>query len=149
MRQRAPGARRRRRRGPGDLIRVWDLRREWRPRGSLQAYLYRIARNLALNERRRLRVRARGTPAASSGGTSDPIERLERLELARTVERAIVSLPERRRQVFLLARFHDLTYAEIAESLDLSPQTVANQMSAALAQLRRLLLPALVGAVEE
>jgi len=55
------------------------------------------------------------------------------------IERAIAQLPARRREIFLLVRVHGLPYREVAELLEISPQTVANQMSAALAQLRQLL----------
>src|SRR2546427_11523414 len=41
------------------FVRIWERRNEWRPEGSPRAYLYHIARNLALNERRRVRVRAK------------------------------------------------------------------------------------------
>ena len=43
-----------------------------------------------------------------------------------------------------LAREEGLTYAEIAGVMGVSPQTVANQMSLALADLRRALEPHLV-----
>jgi RNA polymerase sigma-70 factor (ECF subfamily) len=49
---------------------------------------------------------------------------------------ALGALPPRKREVFTLARFQGLSYAEIAGVLGTSPQTVANQMSAALQQLR-------------
>jgi RNA polymerase sigma-70 factor (ECF subfamily) len=39
--------------------------------------------------------------------------------------------------IFTLSRTHGLSYREIAEVMEISPQTVANQMSAALAFLRR------------
>jgi RNA polymerase sigma-70 factor (ECF subfamily) len=55
------------------------------------------------------------------------------------VESAITALPERRREIFVLSRYHGLSYREIAEVLEISPQTVANQLSAALATLRESL----------
>jgi RNA polymerase sigma-70 factor (ECF subfamily) len=123
------------------FVRLWERRCEWRPEGSLRGYLYRIARNLAFNERRRVQIRAKWTGAAFQdyGGYDEltPADQIEGREVEDAVERAIACLPERRRQVFCLARFHGLTYEEIATVTDLSPQTVANHISRALADLRR------------
>ncbi len=126
------------------FIRIWERRREWQPVGEVRAFLFRIARNLALNEQRGQRVRmsevARNL-ARRFLRVPTPLEELEGLELGQAFERALRSLPARRREVFVLARFHDLTYAEIARVLDISPQTVANQMSAALRHLQSCLAP--------
>ena len=67
------------------------------------------------------------------------LELVEQAEERAAVERAIAALPPRRREIFILVRVHGLSYGEVAEILQISPQTVANQMSAALTTLRRLL----------
>lgn len=125
------------------FIRVWERRQRIHPTGSLRPFLYRIARNLALNRSRRLRIRAEWrsnrTPVYPSA--TGPAQIAEHNELKRAADRAIDALPERRREVFVLARYHDLSYREIAHVMKISPQTVANQMSAALAELREALEP--------
>jgi RNA polymerase sigma-70 factor (ECF subfamily) len=55
----------------------------------------------------------------------------------------IDELPPKRREVFVLARFHARTYRDIAEIMDISPRTVANQLSAAVRDLRKRLQPEL------
>ena len=50
---------------------------------------------------------------------------------------AVASLPDRRREVFELVFQRGLSHAEAATVLDISVQTVANQMSAALRSVRR------------
>ena len=127
------------------FVRLWQGRVSWRSEGSVRAFLYRVARNLALNERRRAQVRVNAAPLLSES-QRDPVhlaDALEEDDLSAAVERAIARLPERRRQIFCLARFHGMSYAEIAVVMQLSPQTVANQMSAAMADLRDLLSPLL------
>ncbi|NIM52174.1 MAG: hypothetical protein GTN78_18750 [Gemmatimonadales bacterium] len=49
--------------------------------------------------------------------------------------------PQRRRDAFILVHHYGLSYRETAEVLDLSPQTVANHLTMALADLRKLLAP--------
>jgi RNA polymerase sigma-70 factor, ECF subfamily len=68
---------------------------------------------------------------------------VEENELLRYFERAVSHLPPRRQEIFVLARAHGLSHQEIAEVMKISPQTVANQMSAALADLRQALGPLL------
>jgi len=123
------------------LLRLWERNRGWLPNASIRTFLYRVARNLALNEQEARRVRHRLGPELEllSSSPSTPLENLEQEELRSVVNAAVQQLPERRREIFILARLHDLSYKEIAEITGISPQTVANQMSSALTDLRRLL----------
>jgi len=121
------------------FVRVWERRRQLRPEASPRAYLYRVLRNLIIDEYRRHRLRDRFSLLALSGEASQapsPVATLEAGELAGAAQRAIAALPERRRDVFVLAHLHGLSYKEVAETLGITPRTVANHMSLALAQLR-------------
>ncbi|MBI4520599.1 MAG: sigma-70 family RNA polymerase sigma factor, partial [Gemmatimonadetes bacterium] len=101
------------------------------------------ARNLALDEIKRTRIRTTWARAAGLGIHADREDPLPSAELRAEVEAAIGKLAPRRREVFHLARYHGFSYREIAQAMGISVQTVANHMSAALADLRKsLLLPA-------
>jgi RNA polymerase sigma-70 factor, ECF subfamily len=122
------------------FLRLWENRAGWNGSGSLPAFLYRTVRNLSIDERRRERVRrlwASRPGAAEARTVATPLEEAGASELAEHVQAALASLPPRRREVLELARFQGLSYREIGEVMGISPQTVANQMSAALDQLRR------------
>jgi RNA polymerase sigma-19 factor, ECF subfamily len=126
------------------FIKLWQRREQWTPTGSVAAYVFRITRNAALNERRARRVRVVSSENPRTSATVatpwTPLQTLEEKELRAGLEAALRLLPERRKEVFMLARFQRLTYEEIAALMGISPQTVANQMSAALADLRRYLV---------
>ena len=126
------------------FIKLWQRREQWTPTGSVAAYIFRITRNAALNERRARRVRVVSSENPRASGIVSipwtPLQTLEEKELRAGLEAALRLLPERRKEVFMLARFQRLTYDEIAALMGISPQTVANQMSAALADLRRHLV---------
>lgn len=126
------------------FVRLWEGRSRWRMDSTPRGLLFRIARNFALNERRHVGVKVewqrRAAPVPGVGRVPQ-VEDVEADELRRAAERAIQGLPPRRREVFELARFHGLSYRQIAEALEISPQTVANQMSAALSELRERLAP--------
>jgi RNA polymerase sigma-70 factor (ECF subfamily) len=123
------------------FIRLWRDRRDWRSGSSPRALLFTIVRNLALNERRSQRLRERwlGSGQPARAGPAPPDQVLEYNELSAAVTHAIEQLPLRRREVFTLARFQGLSYQEIADLMGISVQTVANQMSLAMADLRRAL----------
>jgi RNA polymerase sigma-70 factor (family 1) len=128
------------------FIQLWRYRERWVKVGSVGAYLYRITRNLALNAVRQERAAARKLERTieTVGEHPSPLtpeDALDQALLRRQVEAAINALPPRRREVFILARYHGLSYADIATAMEISPQTVANQMSHALSQLQQLLSP--------
>jgi len=119
------------------FVRLWERREHWQD-GSARALVFRIGRNLALDAARRGQVRARRSrhPPVGPPGPATPEEELARAEVRARVEAALAGLAQRRREVFELVRFGGLTYQEVAEALELSPQTVANHMSFALRDLR-------------
>ena len=110
---------------------------------SAIAFLYRVTRNRALNERRRKLVRFRWRERERNKEPKHAVDesRAELHELEQAVARALKKLPKRRREVFLLVRHHGLTHRQVAEALGVAQQTVANHMVGALEQLRVLLAP--------
>jgi RNA polymerase sigma-70 factor (ECF subfamily) len=126
------------------LVRLWEHRESWSG-GSARAVLFRIARNVALDERRRavVRSRAAATPGLAPGGPPTPEDELGASGLRDRVVAALDSLPERRREVFELVRRQGLSYREVSGVMGISMQTVANQMSLAMRDLRVLLADAL------
>lgn len=122
------------------FIRLWTHRERWNAEGSVRSLLYTVTRNAALDERRRSArgerlSRAVDPPSAAPA----PSEAAEAGQLGLAVAEAVSRLPPKRQEVFRLSREQGLSYGEIATVLGVSPQTVANQMSLALADLRQAL----------
>jgi RNA polymerase sigma-70 factor (ECF subfamily) len=121
------------------FIRLWAQRAELEGGPSLGAFLYRTARSLAIDEYRRTEATRRGRLAFGRAGPAapaTPLEQTERAELTGAIDRALARLPARRREAFVLFHFHNLSYQQIAEIMEVRPQVVANYLSAALATLR-------------
>jgi RNA polymerase sigma factor (sigma-70 family) len=95
--------------------------------GSLAAWVWRIAVNVA-HEQRRDEARATSTESL------DPVPLHP--ERRPDVAEAIRQLPPRRRLVVFLRYFADFSYAEIAEALEISEGTVAATLSEARETLR-------------
>lgn len=132
------------------FIRLWTYRDRWHRTDTLRPVLYRIARNLALNESRRRgtfqRWVRRTRPGRSPADLSPtPFQDAVSADLDALMRQAVDALPERRREIFVLVRFHRMTHREAGEVLGISAQTVANQMTRALADLHDVLDPHLEG----
>jgi RNA polymerase sigma-70 factor (ECF subfamily) len=110
---------------------------------SLRAYLRRAGVNKALNYIRdnKHKWNTEDELETEPSITLNARELMEHSELEQLVDAAIDSLPEKCRLVFVLSRFEELTYNEIADQLGISPKTVENQISKALRILRNALQP--------
>jgi RNA polymerase sigma-70 factor (ECF subfamily) len=131
----------------GVFVRLWARREDLGEEGSLRAFLYTMVRNASLDELRKAgrRSRAESDPLPSSAPPVTPYEDVQGAELQRAAVAAVHRLPVKRQEVFRLIREEGMSYQEAAQVLGLSPQTVANHMSLALADLRVALKPFLPG----
>ncbi len=125
------------------FVKLWEQRDALTVEVSLQALLYTMTRNRALNlNRRRARVDAGAAvddldgSALGGDGTPAPDAALHAAELGRHLRRWIDALPPRRREAFRLSRFHELSHAEIATVMGLSVRTVDTHIVHALRDLR-------------
>src|SRR3990172_4378505 len=123
------------------FVRLWEHRREIDPGRSVAAYLYQVARSRAIDELRKRTVRARWLEREQLEGPAsvadNPLRQLADREVLSILERAIQGLPARPREAFTLVHVQGLSYKQAAEVMGSAPQTVANQVAAALAELRR------------
>lgn len=120
------------------LLEVWRRRETLAFEQEPRRYLMRATRNRALNHVRHEQVAARAAardiPEEAHAATAPAMVDAKELEVA--IAQAIGTLPERCRAVFELSRRHNMSYAQIAEALDIAPKTVENQMGKALRMLR-------------
>lgn len=108
----------------------------------IRALMFRAATNLAYDRFRQRRTHGPhedGALAALPAETPHA-ERVVAMEQAlRVVERTVLGLPLRCRQVFLLRTSHEWGYEAIAERLGVSKRTVEREMQAALDACQRAL----------
>lgn len=123
------------------FVRLWEKRESWSGE-SAKALVFRIARNLFFDQHRKDTVRARwaADPASTArASVPTPEQDFESRELMDRISLALEDMPPRRGEVFRLVRVAGMSYAEVADAMGLSRQTVANQASRALADLRAAL----------
>ncbi len=125
------------------FLRLWQQRDELDAARHRRAYLYAIARNLALDVLRHRRVVRRYTPAPDPPATTptapDPGQGLLAEEALEVIQRAVDALPPRQRTIVLLRWREQRSYEEIAAALGISPKTVTNHVTRAFNQLRKQL----------
>lgn len=130
------------------FVRLWENGHDVPDGDAELPFLYKVVRNLAANEWRRRETHYRrlhqgcqeGRPLLAAHA-SGPEHEMEARELAVALGAAVEGLPARRREVFILSRYHGLTNQQVAEVLGVSSQTVANQLVSALRTLRVALAP--------
>ena len=117
---------------------LWKKRENLTISTSVQAYLKRAAINKSLNFIRDQKVKfddEEKMPVLTNQQATSQ-QQLEADDLQKLINESIDNLPEKCRLVFILSRFEEMTYQEIADKLDISIKTVENQISKALKYLR-------------
>lgn len=116
------------------FLKVHAALRGFRPEARLSTWIYRIAVNEALDERRRAKRR----PVAESrhdGPLPEPAWTAPDAAAGERILEAVKSLPPREKAVFVLRHYEGLPVAEVAEVLEIAPGTVKAALHHALAKL--------------
>jgi RNA polymerase sigma-70 factor (ECF subfamily) len=124
------------------FLKLWEKRETILISTSFLAYLHRMSANEAISYLRKAKKRNEQLeieelpPLSAPDRTDSPFLQHE---LHQHIQKAIGQLPDRCRMVFVLSRYEELTYKEIAEKLEISIKTVENQMGKALRLMREQL----------
>ena len=120
--------------------------RGFRGEAKVSSWLHRIAVNQCISRLRRPHVRAEtaldaqveagGEHFLAAPGHASPAFVAESGERTEAVRRAVGALPPELREVVVMKEFEDLTFQEIADSLDIPLSTVKSRLYTALRQLR-------------
>lgn len=119
-------------------------------RGSLNAFLVGVARNLLLRRLQRERFYVPMEEDSDDGAsapesfltTGGPLEDLSRIETINSVRTAVLALPQRYREVVVLCDLQEMSYVEAAEVLNCAVGTVRSRLHRARALLIEKLRPA-------
>ena len=107
----------------------------YQPRALVRTYLYGIAFNLLAAERRK---QFREPPSSRAG--SEPSTRSDSTQVL-WLRQAFARLDDSDREILMLREFEQLSYAEIADLLELPINTVRSRLFRARTALRNLLEP--------
>lgn len=129
------------------FLKLWENRATLNERTNFEAFLFTILRNDCLNYLKQVAVKKRYNKfsqqtifelqlnyEALKDKTS---ELLFFEELRKEIDNAIEELPPKCREIFMMSRYNEMKYKEIAVKLKISVKTVENQISEALKRLRQ------------
>lgn len=120
------------------LLWIWENRDTFIIETSLSAYLFKMVYRRALNKLAYIDA----TQRANTRFYEEMQEILQDTdyyqieELTRRIKDAVATLPESYREAFIMHRFSDMSYKEIAEVLGVSTKTVDYRIQQALKLLR-------------
>ncbi|MBN2577781.1 MAG: sigma-70 family RNA polymerase sigma factor [Pirellulales bacterium] len=138
------------------FLRVYRARESYQPGAKFATWLFTITNHVASNA---LRSRSRrpevNLPARDSGPLGAkpfdllvaassgqmPARQLDKAEAREVVRLALETLNERQRLAVLLNKFEGMSYADIAETMQLTPPAVKSLLSRARVNLRQVLQP--------
>lgn len=118
------------------FVDLW-IKREKLQIDSLQSYLYQSARNASLDVLKHKKAESRYLSTLEKAESYQITDLMEEAELADRINRAIQHLPEKCREIFILCRFEELKYSEIAVRLNISVKTVEMQIGIALKKMKK------------
>ena len=115
------------------FMRLWMKREQLKDIENPSAWIYRIASNLSLNylqkQSNRKQLLYKMAPVENAASPEDLIDVKE---LNQIIKEAIDHLPERRQEVYRLSREAGLSHQQIADKLNISVNTVKNQIVTSL-----------------
>ena len=138
------------------FLRVYRARTTYEPTAKFATWLFTIANNVAANalrdRSRRPEVNLSPQESGAMGGhpmdhlvqassSGMPTRQLDKAELRDVIRLAMESLSERQRMAVVLNKFEGMSYADIALTMELTPQAVKSLLSRARENLREILEP--------
>jgi RNA polymerase sigma-70 factor (ECF subfamily) len=123
------------------FAKLWIQKKNIQIKSSLKSYLYISIKNCSLNYRNQEKfwISIEKIEPYQKDIFDSPENSYIESEMHRAVHNAIKQLPEKCRQVYLMKRYENLQYTEIAEILNISVNTVKTQMQRAMKSLQKQL----------
>jgi RNA polymerase sigma-70 factor (ECF subfamily) len=117
------------------FLRILKYRQSYRPGTPFRAWIYQIARNARVDHFRKFPHQTALEPEMLPPVL--PRDSAQEHQEAALLQRALMQLPEEKREILLLCRFQELKYQEIAELLGCEIATVKTRIHRALLELRK------------
>ena len=121
------------------FMKIWSSRDKLVDNPSFESFLFIIAKNAILNTIRKSNCHQAYLNYSKLHPEKNILldEELDFNELKRAYQKSIEKLPPRRKEIFYLSREKNLSNVDIAKKMGISVKTVENQMTSALAEIKK------------
>lgn len=121
------------------FLRIFQTLERYRPTASFHTYLYRVVTNICLDRARKMKPIILGELPSIPHDSPDPADETFDRERNETMRAAIKKLPPAQRAAIILRHFEELSYREIADSMETSEKAVEKLLSRARKTLAKKL----------
>ena len=118
------------------FLKILRYRESYRPGTPFRAWIYQIARNARIDYFRKTPRQVAFDPEMLPPVL--PKDAAQQNQEATLLHRALMQMPEEKREVLVLARFQELKYEEIAQLLGCELNTVKTRVHRALQELKHV-----------
>jgi RNA polymerase sigma factor (sigma-70 family) len=117
------------------FLRILKYRQSYAPGTPFRAWIYQIARNARVDHYRKTPRHITFEPEMAPPVM--PKDTAQKSEEAELLHRALMQMPEEKREILILSRFQELKYDEIARLLGCELGTVKTRIHRAIQELRQ------------
>jgi RNA polymerase sigma-70 factor (ECF subfamily) len=122
------------------FVKLWTRRKNTTISTSIKSYLFMMVRNAIIDNFRHNQRFAEIEHVKEEAYVEDQVEKEEKLIMMRhAIKLALENMKEKRRQIFVMSKYEGLTYAEIAEHLNISERSIEDNMAKAISKIREML----------
>lgn len=121
-------------------IKIWNAIDNFRGESALYTWLYRIAGNEAITFINKNKKRNEITIEQTSAQYRSATDNIDADEMTAKLQRAIDTLPDKQRQVFILRYYDEMPYEQIAEISDTSVGALKASYHHAVKKIEEILL---------
>jgi len=123
------------------FVRMLRYRSTFSDQSHFKSWMYQIARNARINHfKKHGSERASGATEVAAATRHLVHRQIEQAQHMAILERALLKLPEDKREILILARYQEMKYEQIAELLGIEVGAVKVRVHRAMAELREIFL---------
>jgi RNA polymerase sigma-70 factor (ECF subfamily) len=111
---------------------LWEKRSTIQPDGNLNAWVYRVVVNMAIDDKRRLKFAQLDENITGDNGQDE----MEKADVANKIDKILATLPPRQRAAMMMVYYDEMPQAEVAEIMGVKLKALESLLSRAKAELK-------------